>query len=518
MIRGVQKSLYVILAMFIGLFIVSSFFIRAKYVYSVYGDVPVLEKQQLLHLVVALSGVLLASVGVYRLCLMLEKLSPKIVIPATLLVSFGLQAAIVFLFTRLPTDDSQTVLSLALDMLYRNDYSSFQTGGYLYMFPFNFSIVLYLKTLLQLFPDNYLVIKLFNILFTLVTAWMIYLIYKQLNAKSARNDYGVLVFAALYIPALFMSNFIYNDVIATAFLTSALYYAIRFMKTPSLKYMLVSGVLLAIGNYFRSIGALFLIAVALCLFFHIRTIGWKKTFLGLAITMLLFMTPGWVQNAALQATGVVGQSVNANSAPVHMWLHMGINLDTFGFWDNRQSYNIYQRQARYNKEISTELFKESIRTKLSAASAGDLLKMYYKKVVWTWTEGTYQMERYGIGNGEASGQPRRAGSVGDRYSYSTLATKLFQGDSGFRIGLLWAVYAMNLGMYGFVLVRLIGGVRNGSFAETPLVLVILGFIGFYVLWEIKSRYIFPVYPLLIVLSYMGLRDTYDAVFTDRKEA
>ncbi|WP_340006731.1 hypothetical protein MHH52_03745 [Paenibacillus sp. FSL K6-0276] len=61
--------------------------------------------------------------------------------PATLLCSFSIQLAIIFLFPRLPTDDSQTVLSLALDMLYRNDYSSFDTSGYLHMIPFNFSIV-----------------------------------------------------------------------------------------------------------------------------------------------------------------------------------------------------------------------------------------------------------------------------------------------------------------------------------------------------------------------------------------
>lgn len=153
-------------------------------------------------------------------------------------IFFAIQMVIIFLFPRLPTDDSQTVLSLALDMLYRNDYSSFDTNGYLHMFPFNFSIVLYLKTLLLIFPDNYLVIKIFNILFSLLTSLMIYMLYKELNYKSKDKDYGILVFAATYIPSLFMSNFIYNDVTATAFLTSALYFAIRFIKRRSIKDIL----------------------------------------------------------------------------------------------------------------------------------------------------------------------------------------------------------------------------------------------------------------------------------------
>jgi uncharacterized membrane protein len=515
--KWILRPLYVILACFMGLFIVSSFFVRAKYVYSVYGDTPILERQELVLFVVVLAAVLLASLGLYRLCLKLEPYSRKIVIPVTLSVSMVLQIGIIFLFPRLPTDDSQTVLSLAQDMLYRHDYSTFQTTGYLHMFPFNFSIVLYLKTLLSVFPDNYLVIKIGNILFSLVTTLMIYLIYKELNTKSTQNDYGVLLLAATYVPSLFMSNFIYNDGIATAFLTAALYYAIRFMKEKSWKLMMVSAVLLAVGNYFRSIGMIFLLAIALCILLHIRKIGIKKAILSLGVTILLVMVPGWTQNALLQVNGIVKESVNANSAPVYMWLNMGINMERFGFWDNRQSYTIYQRTAGYNKEKSAELFKQEIRKKLTNASAGQLINMYYKKLVWTWTEGTYQVERYGIGNGEPSGQNRAAGMVMDHYSYSTFATKLFKGDSGYRMGLIWAVYAMNVLMYGFILIRLLKGIKTGTYGETPLVFVILGFIGFYLLWEIKSRYLYPVYPLVIIFSYMGFKDMYESIFMSGKE-
>lgn len=509
MVRRIQKSLYVLLAFFAALFIVSSFFIRAKYSYSVYGDTPFLEKQQW-GLLIVLAVVLLAlSFVLYRMCLRLNRYSGKIVIPAVLLFSCAIQVVILFLFPRLPTDDSQTVLSLALDMLYDQDYSSFQTGGYLYMFPFNFSMVLYLKALLYLFPDNYLVIKLFNILFSLVTSLMVYLLYKELNTRSEANDYGVLLAAATYIPSLFMSNFIYNDVIATAFLTSALYCAVRFLRSGSMKDIVLAAVLLAVGNYFRSTGMIFLIAVLLCLIFSMRTLGVKKTLASIGITLLLFNVPGWTQKVVLQATHIVEEPVNKNSAPVYMWLNMGINLETLGFWDNQQSYNIYQREANYNKADSVVLFKTSIGNKLSGATPSELAEMYYKKLIWTWTEGTYQMERYGIGNDGSSRDRGRGGFVMDRYSYATFATELFKGDSPYRSGLLWVLYVQNFLMYGFILFRLIGGIKAKRFGETSLVLVILGFIAFYLLWEIKSRYIYPVYPLLIVLSYMGFKDMYD---------
>lgn len=507
--KGIQKGLYLLLAFFIALFIASSFFIRAKYVYFVYGDTPVLEKQQPLIFILLIFAVLALSVILFKLSRKLNKYSGKIVIPAVLFLSCAIQVAIIFLFTRLPTDDSETVLSLARSMLYNHDYSTFETTGYLHMFPFNFSIVLYLKTLLQLFPDNYLVIKSFNILFSLVTTLTAYLLYKELNRGDQGNNYGVLVMAATYVPSLFMSNFIYNDVIATSFLTSALYFAVRFLRTRAIIDIAIAAVLLAAGYYFRSTGVIVLIAIVLSLLFHIRSLGVKKTLIAIGITGLLFNVPNWTQNIALQASHIVDEPVTANSAPVYMWLNMGINQETFGFWDNRESYSIYQNDAQYNKAESTELFKASIRSKLSEASAGDLVKMYYKKLIWTWTEGTYQMERYGIGNdGSSSGGGGRMNFVMDRYMYATFASDLFNGGSGYRTGLIWLMYTVNIVMYACILVRLVGSIRAKRYAETPLILVILGFIGFYLLWEIKSRYIYPVYPLILVLSYMGFKDAY----------
>lgn len=512
--RLTAKALYLLLALFMGLFIGSSMFIRAKYNYGVYDDTPILESQKPGILILLVILLLLSGIALYRLLLRLNKYRMRVVIPVTLLISFAVQIAIVFLFPRVPTDDSETVLQLALDMLYDKDYSSFQSGGYLYMFPFNFSVVLYLKTLLALFPDNYLVIKTFNILFTLATTLMIYLMYRELNGKSEDKAYGVLIAAAAFIPSLFMNNLIYNDVIATAFLTAAIYMCIRFVKRPSIKYAVLSAILLAIGNYFRSIGALVLIAACIYLLLSLKSIGVKKGILAICILGLTFNIPGWTQNAVLQASGIVDEPVDENSAPVYMWLNMGFNLDTWGFWDNRESYRIYQNDANYNKEESTVLFKESIQNKLAEASFSDIVKMYFKKTVWTWTEGTYQLDRYGIGNqGSAGGGGMNRGFLMGSYSYQTAATESFTSDSAYRSGLLWIVYVTNLLMYVFTLVRLISGIRHRRFGEIFLVLVILGFIGFYMLWEIKARYIYPVYPLFIVLSCMGFKDFYNAWLT-----
>src|SRR5476649_69746 len=136
MLELIKKTIYLILIFFIGLFIGSSFFIRAKYNTFIYGDKPIIQNQKLGIFILVIVLLILLSIALYRLCLKLNKYSKRIIIPVTLLFTFTIQIAIIFAFTKLPTADSQTELSLALNMLYKNDYSSFQTGGYLYMFPF----------------------------------------------------------------------------------------------------------------------------------------------------------------------------------------------------------------------------------------------------------------------------------------------------------------------------------------------------------------------------------------------
>lgn len=503
----IKKILYILLTFFIALFISSSFFIRAEFNYSVYDDNPIINGQNLIIFIPLIILIILLSIVLYKLCLRLNPYSKKIVIPVVLLFSFAIQLIIIYLFTALPTADSQTMFSLAQKMLDSNDYSTFEKGGYLYMFPFNFSTVLYFKAILSVFPNSYTALKIFNILFTLITTLMIYLIYKELNYKSKENDYGVLVFAATFIPSLFMCNYIYNDIISTTFLTTAIFFIIKFIKQKSIKYIIISSVFLSIGNYLRCIGIIILIAAIIYILLSTKSLGIKKIISAIGILIITFTIPGWTQNVILRSTNIVSDSAAENSAPVYMWLNMGINLDRLGFWDNLESYNIYQVKADFNKEKSIELFKESIKNKLSNASFSELTQMYYKKIIWFWTEGTYQIDRYGI----ADELPGKMNYTEGGYTYTTFATDLFKGDSNYRSGILWICYVMNFLMYCFIFIRLISGIKTKRFDEVLLILIILGFIGFYILWEIKSRYVYPVYPILIILSYMGFKDTFDFI-------
>lgn len=511
MLKVINKTIYSILLFFMLLFFVSSFFIRAKYNYFIYGDRPVLTPQKPGIFFLLIPVILIIGFLLYNICLKLERFNSRLIVSAALLLSFLLQLGFILAFPRLPTDDSMIVHTIALNMLYKKDYSSFNLCGYLHMFPFNYGMVLYIMTLLKLFPDKYLIIKIFNICFSLITTLMIYKINKLISCKPGEKDYGIIFFAATYIPGIFMSNLIYNDTISTAFFTCSIYFMIKFVKTRAIKYLVISSFLLAIGNYFRSIGLIILIASIMYIILNINTLKPKLISAAVVILILSINIPGFTQNYYLQKANIISGSVKENSAPVHMWLNMGLNFEKIGFWDDFRSYRIYCVDAGHNKQQSEKLFKESIIRKASNATIGELLSHYYKKLLWTWTEGTYQIERYGLGNDVntvGGKRPRHGG-----YEYRTFATSLFKDDSIYRSGMNWLLYTINFLMYVFIIFGLLEEILSQKFDQLLLVLIVLGIMAFYLVWEIKSRYLYPIYPILIILSYQGFKRAHSFIFT-----
>lgn len=498
----IKTLFYSILILFFSIFIISSLFLRAEYNSVLYGDNPILSSQNIFLLFGLSIIILLLNVLLYKICSKLNSCSSKVIIPIILTITGILHLLVIFLLPRLPSDDSQTVLGIALNILKNNNYSAFDKTGYLHMFPFNFSYVMFLVAILKIFPLNYITIKVFNILFSLITSLLIFLIYKELTQK---KDFVILIFATTYIPSILLTNFIYNDVISTTFFTLSIYFAIKFINCKQYKYIIFLAITLSIGNFLRQVGIIILIATIIYFILNFSSIGFKKILISLSIIIIIFNIPSYTTDFTLQKTGLVTSSIYENAAPFNMWINMGMNKDSFGFWDEFKSYNIYQQNANYNKEVAQNLFTDNILNTLSNYSIKDIVNIYYNKLIWIWTEGTYQIERYGIGIQNSRNMRNMVPSGG--YSYSTFLTDFFNNGTTPKTILLWFLYIVNFLMYIFIFIKLVLSIKNKKFNEIYLILIILGFIAFYSLWEIKSRYLYPVYPIILSIAYMGFKDT-----------
>lgn len=477
-----------VLIPFILCILVISLFKRAEFCIYKFGDKPGWVKEDPVSLALTVLILLLIFLFIYKLGDMLERFTRKQAVFMVLYLSVILQVLVILYLPAIQFADQNVVNQISMRILDGN-FADFRQKGYLNRYPNNIGISVFLAMIYKVFPQSLLVPKLLNVALSTITSYLIFRIYEETDFPKRNNGYGILIFSGFFPPMLLLNNLVYNDIIATTFFVGSVYNAIRYVKTQKWQHLVYAGALIICGDFFRQVGILLLIAITL--YFIVKKLNFIKTILFLGIVLILCKLPLFVLNNYLMDTGKIKEPIGKNSIPIHMWLHMGMNPKSMGYWDNFYSYNVYIKEGNYNKEKSIELYTDMIKKNIEESGIEGLASLYLKKNVWLWTEGTYQAEYYGIG------------SWG--YLYRTYFTDLLGGNQWFRDLTRWGLHASNLLMLGLVLAGLLHSVlKRHKYPFVLAAIVLLGFIGFYTLWEIKPRYIYVTYPYLILMSYYGL--------------
>ncbi len=484
----IHRTPVVLLILFMSGILSVSLFKRAVYCGYKHGDNPAWIRQNTLLLLITAGLLFCISIAIYKLGIRMNRMGRRFVAGNILYLSLAVQVLYILLLPAEQFADQSTVNKIAQDLMDGN-FSAFQRGGYLYQYPNNIGITLILSLFYRLFPQSMLVPKLLNAIFSTITSFLIMRIYEESNPGRRGRSYGLLMLAGFFLPMILLNNLVYNDIYATTFFAGAVYYAIRFSKSGKWSHVLLSGLLISLGNFLRQLGPIFLIAVTLFMF--LKRAKPIKILVFFGMVVILFRLPLiWVNNWLFREEKIM-EPIGMNSVPIQMWIHMGMNEDRFGYWDNSFSYNIYLREGQQNKEKSAQIYTELIKKNLSGERLLKTAKIYTKKNLWLWTEGTYQAEYYGIG------------SWG--YLYPTFASRFFENNTTARDWVRWIMHSINYLMLFLALYGLASSVREKK--TYPLILpaiILLGFIGFYTLWEIKPRYIYPAYPYLMLMFYYGL--------------
>lgn len=492
--RSILKNVIILttFAFFIFL-LISSLFIRADFGYTIYGDEPALVEQDSFMLVVFIIAGIIASVILFAIGKRLEKYNARVVIPCVLLVAFIMQLLIISSFRTNLTCDWEVTYGIAKSFNI-GDYQSLDKGGYLYTYPHNLGVVLLTSVFTQFFTDNLFVPRVFNALIVLAIILISYFLLREITRDKAKH-YGFLLLLASYLPPLFFSMIVYNDVISCFLLVLYIYAVVKIFKAQNIKiiWILLMFFALAMGNFLRNLGLLLVFAVLI--YALINKVNFNKILVIFSISMLALLLPLVIFNQVFLNRGIIKEPLGENSAPILKWVHMGITFDHYGYWDNGESLRIY-RETDYDKEASEKIYIAGIKSKLQEMGFRGAAEMYAKKLVWMWTEGTYQSIDYGMSYDSPGG-----------YQEKTEISEYFLNNFESRYLLKNGLYIENLVAYFFIVILLVASLKENKKLkeELLLILIILIFSCFYLLWEVKPRYLFPIYPYILVLYYLGVK-------------
>ncbi len=381
------------------------------------------------------------------------------------LVLFAIYFIAEFIYLKMvpikPFSDMEAVLDIV--------QSGFKTGiEYLQRYPNNLPISIIFYLLLKI-HDGVLIIKLFNVVCNIVTIYFAYMIYKNIYKE---NNNLVLLLGISSISTFMYVNMAYNDVIFVTLITIILYILTK--NEYDVKDIILLSLLSFLQFIIRPVGIILIIAE--CMFLILKKYNFKIVSIVLAVFAICNLLYIPIQKHFIPESGEKMQY------PIWSFLQMGINEKEFGFQDQSHSVN-----WRPNDIIN----------RVKELGPKRLAKLLVKKEYWLWTEGTYQVERYAFG----------AGGNNVYYYETPLTSKLLNPEtSKIRKAL---DYIMKGQYFVIALLALIGIISKEKDEEIKnkrdlLLYFIIGMGCFYLIWEIKSRYIYCLYPVFLILATNGI--------------
>ncbi len=301
-----------------------------------------------------------------------------------LAVAAILRAAALRFITIAPADDYKTLIDAAMAAS-RGDLWGFAADSYIARFPHLTGYTAVLSLIFRLLGENLFFVKIFNLIFSLLSVYAIALAGKEVAGSRGG------IFAALFF-ALSPAHILYTTTFATEnfampFFIFSVYFLLKSRNQASLKPCLISvclsGIFLGVGSFFRGVGIFYMTAYLIYVILILKKR--KKLFCCLVLFLAYLIT---AKSAAygLYLGGITEYVGGEYSEPVITSVLIGFNFDTGGMF-SQDDRNIFLQTGR-SRRLTAQIAKEKLLRRLSAHK-GELISLFIKKSSVLWENGAF---------------------------------------------------------------------------------------------------------------------------------
>ncbi len=413
----------------------------------------------------------------------------KILLAAVL--GWMLLAGLFWVFTAdsTPMVDQKLVFTSAQRFLDGN-YGRLDSGKYLFYYPFQLGLVAWESLILTLFGEETSVsLQICNVFFVVLCTFAVYRSIRFLSEKRETAAVGLLLMAGCFQLIVYCS-YVYNDVPGLSLCAVAIWQFLRYMRGGRKSGILGMTAAMTMAVLLRSNSLIVMIAF-LCIL-AVKFIAFQNwRYLGCAVLLLLCCL-GSRQVVYRYYENKTGKEIN-EGMPSILWVAMGMQEgDKEAGWYNGYTIYIWEYTCVYDSERAIYLGKEEIKNRLEEflSRPAYALDFYTRKLTSQWLDPTYgcfimtyatENERSDFGESLYTGWPNRIlQKYMDSYQIMIYAAVLF---------LLLLTFKERKKVpleYYLMLTAIIGGML------------------FHLIWEAKSRYIFPYFILMLPMAAEGL--------------
>lgn len=448
-------------------------------------DYPYFDKENKNIPILLVVFVLIYFIVIMILYKLLERFNHKKTNNIICLVGGIISMITIFVIPVAPYADQVAVVGIAENIL-NGDFHDFATNEYLYLYPFNTGYVMYMLPFAYISRltgvNSGVFAKVANVVFTTLTGYYFSRIF-EIYFKNKRK-YSTLFLLIFFtsISIITMNNLVYGDIPGIFFFTLAIYYFVKENEDKTNDYIM-SFIFCAVGNVFRNIGYILLIALVI----HLLSTS-KQKLKNLSLSLLGFFGVYFVVSATQSIMFKQAFPFGSTGLPVFSWIQMGFTGEV-GYWTGYGILDIWKNPDLSNQE-KTNMYIENIVNLLKEMKFQGFIELLSRKMHYLFGEGTFQIILYGLGEEETV----LYNGYGAWY-YETFMTDLLHNGSPLKKWLVDYAYTYNI----FALVFAIIGIIKNIKKKNILITFFAGLIAFYCLWEIKGRYIYSLFPIYIFL-------------------
>ena len=421
-------------------------------------------------------GAILLSIIVIEVYIIKRNICYKKQIALILICGFILRGLWLLNVKSIPISDFSVIYECGQEFLNGNT-GMFWGHSYIARFPHLTIMVLYMALMIKIFPTNNIVMmKLVNLGLSILTIYIIYLIVKEIFNSNKKGIYAVAL-ATVFPPLVTYTGVFCTENIAIPLYLFSVYIFILVLRGKKNKYYLIlSGLSLSLGNLFRMVAVIIIIAYAMYILIYskdkIATKIRNITLYTIPYFILLFLVSFTLQNLKITEFPLW-----KGSEPKITSILKGSNLESNGRWNEEDAAIVEEYNYDYEKiqDASLEIIKE----RLTKTPPLELLKFYIIKIALQWNEGDF-------------------GGV--------YWTKLGVPEGDIKLDVsLEVLQIVYLSVMILIFIGLFNRKNNKESKEINLLYIILcGYGVMYIVTESQGRYAYIISWVFIVLAVEGI--------------
>lgn len=404
----------------------------------------------------------------------------------------------ILLFRAVAKCDSEFLSEAAIQLLQGN-YSAFQAGEYLYMYPFQLGYTAFIELIYRLFGiENYIVFQLINAGCIIKLIGILGDITWELFESETVCKIEAYLSMGLF-PLFLLSTFIYGDILGWCFGLHAVFYIICYLKRKNRWDMIKSSIWLTFGVLMKSNMNILVVAVAIILLLY-AVMKKKKCFLFWALEIVIVS-----QLAITIVNGIyslrMGESL-PEGIPKIAWVAMGVQepheAGSASGWYNGYNWTVYVENA-YDSEKTSRACAENLKQSIGRfwESPGAALRFFYDKFTSQWNEPTFM-----------------ALLTNEWYSRNE------EPQSAIAVFLLYGagkdiLYEIMKAYHFLIFLLTTAGVaaviKRWKPEQAYFILNIFGGMLFHMIWEAKTRYVLGYFVLMVPIAAYGFQELIRAV-------